>query len=74
MRHRARRNTVQDIIEEAGGDLALSHETKVTQFAIRMWRTRGIPERYWALLSRKTGLDVVEIAGASERARKRERK
>ncbi len=63
--------TVHDIIEAAGGAIVLSYEMRVSQFAIRQWLTRGVPERHWAMIARRSGIDLATIARASEAARRK---
>lgn len=60
----ANKAAIDNILEKAGGDIAvsyhltLSHKKNLTQFALRQWRVRGIPEIYWLELSRMSGLSV----------------
>jgi hypothetical protein len=60
----ANKAAIDNIIEKAGGDIAVSyhlttkHSRSISQFALRQWRSRGIPEDYWLDLSAMSGLSV----------------
>jgi hypothetical protein len=58
--------TVRDILEMAGGSLAIASASslygnaKLTPYAVDKWRTRddGIPERHWPLIIALAGKKV----------------
>jgi hypothetical protein len=63
--------TINDLITLAGGEAKIANTisqhapTKSTFEAIRHWYSRGIPQKYWVLLSTLTGVDVADIAAVS---------
>jgi hypothetical protein len=58
---------VDRVISLAGGDIVLSYKLTesfkkdVSQFALRQWRVRGIPDMYWQYISNITGVTVDEF-------------
>lgn len=63
--------TVQEIIDRAGGYIHLPPAIGITAFGAKDWVNKGIPEKYGPSLAERTGLSIDEIAGASDKARRR---
>jgi hypothetical protein len=65
------RRAIDDIFSKAGGEIELSYlltkrfKSPVSQFALRQWRVRGIPEKYWPYLEKLTGISEENICKAS---------
>ena len=61
---------IDKIISACGGDIVLSYEItthygkNVSQFALRQWRKRGIPDDYWPYIAQLSGYSVEDIAEA----------
>jgi hypothetical protein len=52
---------VDDLARRAGGEVALAYRLGVTQYAIRQWRVRGVPEDHWLRAAEVCGVTVDHI-------------
>ena len=61
------KKSVDYIIQKAGGEIELSayltrkFTRSISQYAMRQWRKRGIPEDYWPDIAKLSGLPIDDI-------------
>lgn len=57
---------IQKIIYACGGVRKVAEATGLTDSAVAKWRTIGIQDRYWSILTGLSGLGVMDIYRANE--------
>jgi len=61
--------TVREIVDAAGGAVALAPDLKVTADAIYKWDRIGIPDRYWSTIIPRAASNAAELLAANISAR-----
>ncbi len=65
---------IKDFFEMAGGEMQVATYLGLNQTAVSMWKTRGVPMRYWEALKKKYKLSVDDLYGMTAGARDESRR
>mgnify|MGYP005994444285 CR=1 FL=1 len=61
--------TIESIIEAAGGLTPVSERTGLTQNAVKKWLGKGIPDWHWKTVMQLSGADLDQMFAANAKLR-----
>lgn len=62
-------DSIENIIEAAGGFAPVSEKTGLTQNAVKKWLSKGIPDWHWKTVMELSGADLDQMFAANAKLR-----
>jgi len=67
-------DSIENIIEAAGGLVSVSEKTGLTQNAVKKWLGKGIPDWHWKTVMELSGADLDQMFTANAKLREARKK